>query len=99
MSGDAKGGCRGAHLDARAARIVICGLAGLFVAMALAIATAGVAEAKGASHGSHQSANASTLRGGNGNDRKGGRYLAPAMRKLPGKRKPPTLTLKSGRGD
>ncbi|MGN6572739.1 MAG: hypothetical protein ACTHLO_15125 [Pseudolabrys sp.] len=38
----------------------------------------------------------SLLRGGNHNDGKGGRYLA-AAKKLPGKRKPPTLTLKRGK--
>jgi len=41
----------------------------------------------------------SPLRGGNGNDRKGGRYLGvteTSMKKLPGKKKPPTLTLKRG---
>ena len=41
-------------------------------------------------------ATTSTLRGSNGSDRKGGRYLA-AAKKLPGKRKPPTLTLKRGK--
>ena len=38
----------------------------------------------------------SLLRGNNGGDRKGGRYLASSAKKLPGKRKPPTLTLKHG---
>jgi hypothetical protein len=60
------------------------------------------ADAKGnGSHSSHQQTgknSASTLRGNNGNDRKGGRYLAPAAKKkLPGKKKPPTLTLKRGK--
>jgi len=36
------------------------------------------------------------LRGTSGGDGKGGRYLASA-KKLPGKRKPPTLTLKRGK--
>jgi hypothetical protein len=38
----------------------------------------------------------SLLRGNNTNGQKGGRYLASA-KKLPGKRKPPTLTLKRGK--
>ena len=41
---------------------------------------------------------ASALRGTGNNNRKGGRYLAGAgLRKLPGTKKPPTLTLKRGR--
>ena len=41
----------------------------------------------------------SLLRGNNSGDRKGGRYLASATtkKKLPGKHKPPTLTLKRGK--
>ena len=39
----------------------------------------------------------SLLRGNNQNNQKGGRYLASATKKLPGKRKPPTLTLKRGK--
>jgi hypothetical protein len=47
----------------------------------------------------HKSVTATTsgLRGNSGNNRKGGRYLASASKKLPGKRKPPTLTLKRGK--
>jgi hypothetical protein len=55
------------------------------------------------SHASHPTANSSAatlLRGSNGSDRKGGRYLAaPAAKKLPGKKKPPTLTLKRGKNE
>lgn len=39
----------------------------------------------------------SLLRGNNKNNQKGGRYLASTAKKLPGKRKPPTLTLKRGK--
>ena len=39
----------------------------------------------------------SLLRGNNQNNQKGGRYLASATKMLPGKRKPPTLTLKRGK--
>ena len=41
----------------------------------------------------------SLVRGSTSGDRKGGRYLAApasAKKKLPGKKKPPTLTLKRG---
>jgi hypothetical protein len=41
----------------------------------------------------------SLLRGNNQNNQKGGRYLASATKKLPGKRKPPTLTLKRGQNN
>ena len=53
-----------------------------------------VAQAK-SGHAAQQSAStsSSTLRG-NSNDRKGGRYLARAIKKLPGKKKPPTVMLK-----
>jgi hypothetical protein len=43
-----------------------------------------------------QSGRASLLRGNNGGDRKGGRYLASSARKLPGTRKSSTVTLKRG---
>jgi hypothetical protein len=54
-----------------------------------------VAQAKSSGHAAQQSASSSssTLRG-NSNDRKGGRYLARAIKKLPGKKKPPTVMLK-----
>jgi hypothetical protein len=51
------------------------------------------------SHASHPTANssASALRGSNSNNQKGGRYAASAAKKLSGKKKPPTLTLKRGK--
>lgn len=76
------------------------GLFAVAVAAALALASAVPAAARSGAHGSHQSSNATsaTLRGSSGNNQKGGRYLAPATaKKLPGKRKPPTLTLKRGK--
>ena len=59
----------------------------------------GIAHARGGgSHSEHQSVNssASLLRGSNNNNQKGGRYLAPSMRKIPGTRKSSTVTLKRG---
>ena len=68
----------------------------------LALAPSSAVQAKGGgSQSSHQatSNSAALLGGNNGNDKKGGRYLASPAKKLPGKRKPPTLTLKRGRHD
>lgn len=53
----------------------------------------------GPAHVSKSSDTAGLLRGGT-SDRKGGRYLAApssSLKKLPGKKKPPTLTLKRGK--
>ena len=47
-------------------------------------------------HKPYTAKSSSLLRGTSGGDGKGGRYLASA-KKLPGKRKPPTLTLKRGK--
>ena len=44
-------------------------------------------------------ATTSALRGNNTNNQKSGRYLASSAKKPPGKRKPPTLTLKHGTHD
>ena len=71
----------------------------VMAAIALAATSVSVEAKGGGSHASQQSgkSSASTLRGGNNNDQKGGRYLARSLKKLPGKKKPPTLTLKRGK--
>lgn len=54
-----------------------------------------VAQAKSSGPAGHQSGSSSqSILRGNSNDRKGGRYLAPAAKRLPRKRKPPTVMLK-----
>ena len=82
-------------------------LAGMLVASfgVLAVVSDSVkAKAKSGSEPIHTTKQADTssslLRGGTSNDRKGGRYLAtpsPSLKKLPGKKKPPTLTLIRGK--
>ena len=78
-------------------------LVGILAAALLISGLSSPAQARGGggSHSSHQTTNSSAglLRGNSGNDSKGGRYLASPAKKLPGKRKPPTLTLKRGKHD
>lgn len=64
-------------------------------AAAVLLAASVPAEAKGGGSHASQQNSASLLRGSNSGEGKGGRYLA--ARKLPGKKKPPTLTLKRGK--
>jgi hypothetical protein len=54
-----------------------------------------VAHAKSSGHAAQQSGSSSpSILRGNSTDRKGGRYLARSAKKLPGKKKPPTVMLK-----
>jgi hypothetical protein len=60
----------------------------------------GIAHARGggASHSDYHSVNssASLLRGSNGNNQKGGRYLSSSVKRIPGTKKSTTVTLKRG---
>lgn len=85
-------------------RVILPGVLALSV-LAM-IASSGAATAKGKSSPrpinitKHVDTASPSLRGSAGNDRKGGRYLGAAStsaKKLPGKKKPPTLTLKRGK--